>query len=91
VGGTQELAPGSYTWQATPGDGFKFPEGQVTSGEFTVDPCVGTVVVTHGDCIVGAVTAFGSVTVVIDPDSAVTLSIFDSASQVVGTFTGTGG
>jgi hypothetical protein len=41
--------------------------------------------------IVGAVTAFGSVTVVIDPDSAVTLSIFDSASQVVGTFTGTGG
>ena len=91
VGGTQELAPGSYTWQVTPGDGFEFPEGQVTSGEFTVDPCVGTVVVTHGDCIVGAVTAFGSVTVVIDPDSAVTLSIFDSASQVVGTFTGTGG
>ena len=90
-GGSQKLAPGTYTWQAVPGDGFEFPEGQETSGEFTIDPCVATVIVTHGNCVVGAVTALGSVTVSIDPDSAVTMSIMDKDANVVATFTGTGG
>jgi hypothetical protein len=52
---------------------------------------VATVIVTHGNCVVGAVTAFGSVAVTIDPDSAVTMSIMDKDSKVVATFTGTGG
>ena len=90
-GGSQELAPGTYTWQAIPGEGFEFPEGQATSGEFTIDPCVATVIVTHENCVVGAVTAFGSITVSIDPDSAVTMSIMDKDANVVATFTGTGG
>jgi hypothetical protein len=37
------------------------------------------------------VTALGSVTVSIDPDSAVTMSIMDKDANVVATFTGTGG
>lgn len=90
-GGSQELAPGTYTWQAVPGGGFEFPEGQATSGEFTIDPCVATAIVTHGNCVVGAPTALGSVTVSIDPNSALTLSIMDKDAKVVATFTGTGG
>lgn len=90
-GGSQELAPGTYTWEAVPGGGFEFPEGQATSGEFTIDPCVATAIVTHGNCVVGAPTALGSVTVSIDPNSAVTLSIMDKDAKVVATFTGTGG
>ncbi|MGC2239861.1 MAG: hypothetical protein WA726_03385, partial [Acidimicrobiia bacterium] len=51
-GGTQELAPGDYTWQATAGAGFALT-GE-TSGEFTVEPCAAAVVVTHGDCSLNA-------------------------------------
>ncbi len=91
TGGSSQLAPGTYTWQAIPGEGFEFPEGQSTSGEFTIDPCVSTVIVTHGNCIEGASTAFGSVTVEIDPAAAATVSILNSGAQVVATFTGPGG
>jgi hypothetical protein len=88
-GGSQQLAPGSYAWTATSGSGFELTGDE--EGAFTIDPCEASVVVTHGNCIVGAATAFGAVTVVIDPDSAATVSILNAASQVVGTFTGTGG
>ena len=88
-GGSQELAPGSYAWTATSGSGFELTGD--AEGEFTIDPCEASVVVSHGNCIAGAATAFGAVTVVIDPDAAATVSILNGASQVVGTFTGTGG
>jgi hypothetical protein len=91
VGGSQKLAPGTYTWVATPGDGFEFPEDEVTSGGFTIDPCVGTVIVSHGNCQVGRATAFGSVTTVIEPDSSVTVSILDDSSNLVTSFSGEGG
>jgi len=88
TGGTSALAPGTYTWEATPGDGFDFPDGQQTSGEFTVDPCEGTVIVSHSNCVEGAATAFGSVTVIVDPDGAATVTIFNSNSQEVAVLSG---
>ncbi|HSJ84830.1 MAG TPA: hypothetical protein VLA91_13525 [Acidimicrobiia bacterium] len=91
VGGSKSLAPGTYTWKATPGAGFEFPKGEVTSGEFTIDPCVGVVTVSHGNCQVNTATAFGSVTAVIDPTAAATVSVLDSASKLVASFTGAGG
>jgi len=90
-GGTSALPPGSYTWEATPGDGFEFPQGEQTSGEFTIDPCAATVVVSHGNCVEGAATAFGSVTVVIDPASGATVTVLNGKGQVVATFDGDGG
>lgn len=88
TGGTSELDPGTYTWEATPGDGFDFPDGQETSGQFTIDPCQGTVVVSHGSCVEGAATAFGSVTVTISPEGAATVTIFNSNSQEVAVLSG---
>ena len=91
VGGSKSLAPGAYTWKATPGAGFDLPKGEVTSGEFTIDPCVGVVTVSHGNCQVNTATAFGSVTTVIDPASAATVSVLDDSSKLVASFTGAGG
>jgi hypothetical protein len=91
VGGSQRLMPGTYTWEATPGEGFEFPTGEVTSGGFTIDPCVATVIVSHGNCQVGRATAFGSVTTVIEPGSSVTVSILDDSSRLVTSFSGAGG
>lgn len=91
TGGTSDLPPGSYTWTATPGSGFEFPEGQETSGEFTIIPCEATVIVSHGNCVVDAPTDLGSVTVVIDPGTAAIVTILDSGDEVAATFDGAGG
>ncbi len=90
VGGTSNLAPGTYTWVAEPGDGFEFPEGEQTSGEFTIAPCPSTVSVTGGACVVGE-GALGSVMAVIDPDSGATVTVRDADSNVVATFSASGG
>jgi hypothetical protein len=91
TGGSSSLPPGAYIWEAVPGDGFQFPEGQATSGQFVIEPCVGTVAVSHGNCVVGSASAFGSVSVTIDPDSAAVVSVINSNGQVVATFTESGG
>jgi hypothetical protein len=90
-GGTSVLPPGTYSWEATPGDGFDLPEGQQTSGQFTIDPCEGTVIVSYGNCVEGAATAFGSMTVVIDPGSAAVVTVRNDTGQVVATFDEDGG
>mgnify|MGYP006196682237 CR=1 FL=1 len=51
VGGSSELAPGSYSWQATAGPGFSL-DGQ-TSGDFDIAPCEGSVTVTSDACVLG--------------------------------------
>jgi hypothetical protein len=91
TGGSSALSPGDYTWEATPGAGFDFPSGQATSGSFTIDPCDGSVIVSHGNCIQGAATAFGSVTVFIDPASGAVVSILNGGGLEVASFDGTGG
>lgn len=90
TGGSSSLPPGSYTWTATPGDGFEFPEGQQTAGQFTINPCEATVIVSHGNCIVGTATALGSVTAVIEPGMAAKLTLLKAGGQVA-SFNGTGG
>jgi hypothetical protein len=90
VGGTSNLAPGTYTWVAVPGDGFEFPEDQATSGEFTIAPCPSTVAVTGGSCAV-VDSPQGSVLVEIDPDAGATVIVRDADLNVVATFSGIGG
>jgi len=90
-GGTRDLAPGHYIWLADPSDGFEFPEGEESSGAFTIYPCGAAVVVTHGDCDTGAVTAAGSVRVRIDPASAATVTVLDSQNVKDAVFSGAGG
>jgi hypothetical protein len=90
VGGTSNLAPGTYTWVAVPGEGFEFPEGEQTSGEFTIAPCSSTVLVTQGECSVGD-GPVGSVLAEIDPDSGATVIVRDADLNVVATFSGSGG
>jgi hypothetical protein len=91
TGGSSALPPGDYTWEATPGSGFDFPDGQATSGSFTIDPCEGSVIVSHGNCIEGAATAFGSVTVTIDPESGAIVSILNADGLEVASYEGAGG
>jgi hypothetical protein len=91
AGGSTALPPGVYTWQATPGPGFEFPDGQAASGEFTIEPCEGSVVVSHGNCVAGAATAFGSMTVVIDPASGAVVSVYNAGGLEVASFDGSGG
>ncbi|MGC2239260.1 MAG: hypothetical protein WA726_00315, partial [Acidimicrobiia bacterium] len=87
-GGTQELAPGDYTWQATAGSGFSLT-GE-TSGEFSIAPCDSSVVVTLGQCelLDGPL---APVTVFIDTESGAAVTIFDSEHKMVASFDGTGG
>jgi hypothetical protein len=91
VGGASSLPPGSYTWTATPGDGFEFPADQPTSGEFTIVPCGAAVIVTHGNCVVDTPTAFGSVNVGIAPEAAASVTVFDSSQLEVAVFGDAGG
>jgi hypothetical protein len=91
VGGTSSLPPGTYTWSATPGDGFEFPEDQPTSGEFTIAPCGVSVVVTHGNCVADAPTAFGSVSVGIDPTAGASVVVLNSSAQEIASFVDSGG
>ncbi|MGA7282720.1 MAG: hypothetical protein WBZ40_13190, partial [Acidimicrobiia bacterium] len=86
-GGTQELAPGDYTWQATAGAGFALT-GE-SSGEFTVEPCSAVVVVTHSGCAIGQGGAVGSVTVEIDPDSGAVVTVSGPGGPYE--FSGSGG
>lgn len=37
--GSYALAPGHYTWEVVANEGFEFPEGAVTRGEFDVEDC----------------------------------------------------
>ncbi len=95
-GGTKSLAPGSYTWTATPGAGFNFPVGQETSGQFEIAPCDATVVdasvvVSHGNCIPGAANALGSVNVAIAPATGAIVTVFDIGGQKAADFDGSGG
>jgi hypothetical protein len=90
VGGTGNLAPGTYTWVATPGDGFEFPQDQPTSGEFTIAPCPSTVLVTQGACLL-ANGPRGSVFVQIDPAAGAAVTVRDGDLKVVATFSGSGG
>ena len=90
VGGTSNLAPGTYTWVAEPGDGFQFPEGEQTSGEFTIAPCPSTVSVTNGACAFSD-GPLGSVLVEIDPASGAVVTIRDADLNIVAVFIGGGG
>ena len=65
-GGSVVLAPGTYSWEATPAAGFALT-GE-TSGEFTIDPCDASVIVSHEDCSVNEGVPAGSVSVLIDTD-----------------------
>ncbi len=89
--GVAELPPGDYTWSAEPGDGFQFPDSQEASGSFMIAPCVATVLVSHGNCVVGAATIFASVDVSILPDSAALVSVNEVGGGMVALFGGAGG
>ncbi|MGH8912934.1 MAG: hypothetical protein ACRDZM_00265 [Acidimicrobiia bacterium] len=90
VGGSVELAPGSYSWQATAGPGFTL--GGQASGTFDIDPCEGEVSVSSGVCTVGN-GPLGTVEVGIDPDSSAIVSVYSDSgmTNLVATFTGDGG
>ena len=90
-GGTSTLVPGTYTWVAVPGDGFEFPQDQATSGEFTIAPCPSTVLVSQGACVAGVRPPLGTILAEIDPTAAATVTVLDADSNVVASFTGTGG
>ncbi|MGH8870832.1 MAG: hypothetical protein ACRDWS_02515 [Acidimicrobiia bacterium] len=87
-GGSQELAPGTYDWTATPGSGFTLTGD--TSGQFTIDPCVSSVTLATTACAVNASGApLGSVTVTIDPSSGATVQITGPGGPY--DFSGSGG
>lgn len=56
-----------------------------------IEPCGASVIVTHGNCIEGAPTAFGSVTVGIAPEAAASVTILDSSHLEVAVFGDAGG
>ncbi len=88
-GGSEDLAPGTYYWDAVAADGFEL-SGE-TSGEFTIDDCAGSVVVDGNSCTTtddGEVP--GSVDVSIDPTSSATVTVYDSDNGVVAVFTESG-
>ena len=89
TGGSIDLAPGSYTWTVEAADGFAVV-GE-TTGQMTIESCGASVLVTHGNCVVGAPTAFGSVTVGIAPEAAASVTIFDSSHLEVAVFGDAGG
>jgi hypothetical protein len=49
------------------------------------------VIVSHGNCVAGAATAFGSITVVIDPASGAVVTVFNAGGLEVASFDGSGG
>ncbi len=76
-GGTVDLAPGDYTWQATPGAGFTLDGA--TNGSFTVDPCEASVSVS-GICLLDGDAGTGVIEVTIT--GSATVELFDGATLV---------
>jgi hypothetical protein len=87
-GGSKALAPGSYSWSATPGSGFALTGA--STGEFEIKPCDVSVLVAGGECEV-VDGPRGSVTAYIDAASGATVTVYDDELNVVATFSGTGG
>jgi hypothetical protein len=88
-GGSIGLPSGSYTWTVEAADGFSVIGD--TSGRLTLEPCGASVIVTHGNCVQDAPTAFGSVTVGITPEAAAAVTILDSSHLEVAVFGDAGG
>lgn len=80
-GGSQNLAPGHYSWAAVAGPNFEMM-GK-TSGQFTVAPCDASAVVSHGSCDVADGTQPGYVEVTISPSSGATVTVSDDNGEVV--------
>ncbi len=76
-GGSVNLSPGEYTWEATAGSGFSLTGA--SSGSFTVDPCTASVAV-GGMCQLDGDTGSGIIEVSIT--GSATVSIFDGATLV---------
>lgn len=86
-GGQQSLDPGNYSWTATAESGYELTG--TTSGNFTVDPCTSSVIVSHDSCTVDGQAIPGSVTVTIDPTSGATVQVTGPGGPY--NFSGSGG
>ena len=89
-GGSQELAPGTYYWDATASAGFTL-SGE-TSGSFTIEPCEASVVVTSGECAMSDDgSPLGLVQVALETEDSAQVDIYDEADDsLVASFTGDG-
>ncbi len=72
-GGSVELAPGSYSWTATPVSGFAL--SGPASGQFDIDPCTSSVSVDSAGCQLIDGIGVGSATVAISPESGASVVI----------------
>jgi hypothetical protein len=85
--GTVTVPEGQYTWEATPADGFVFPEGFESSGTLTVicDQVLASIVVTVGsECEVIDGEGVGRVAVVMSVAGGADVVIEDSNGDIVG-------
>lgn len=80
-GGTQSLQPGNYFWRADAAPNFTITGD--TGGEFTVEPCEASVVVSHGDCTIVDGVEPGYVEVAISPSSAATVIVSNGDGEVL--------
>lgn len=80
-GGSFDLAPGTYYWEATAGSGFEM-EGP-TSGNFTIDDCSVTITVGAG-CEVVEGQGVGQISVTMSTVGAATVTITNAEAQQVG-------
>ncbi len=87
TGGTVSLAPGTYSWTATPGKGFSI--SGPGSGQFEIDPCTSAVTLSPAACQVVGGVPVGSVTVSIDPSSGATVIVTGPGGPFA--FSGSGG
>jgi hypothetical protein len=78
-GGSQELAPGDYTWVASPTSGFALTDD--VSGGFTIDPCQVSVAVS-GSCLLDGNLGSGLINVEISEPGAMTVQVFDGTTLV---------
>lgn len=84
TGGSFDLDPGTYYWEAAAADGFAL-EG-TTSGSFTIDLCEVSVAV-NGVCEVVEQTGVGLISVDISVVGGATVDVLDSGEEVLDTFT----
>ena len=81
VGGSQSLEPGDYSWTAEAVANFAITGD--AAGQFTVEPCQASVVVSHGDCAVGDTVEPGYVEIGISPASAANVVVSIEGGEVV--------
>jgi len=96
--GSLTVEPGTYTWEATPSEGFEFPSGFESSGTIVIDDCTpedevmaAIEVTVDGFCEVDDNDeGVGFVDVNISVDDGATVVVRDDDGDVVGTLTSDG-